>query len=127
MTDEVRSEKSIFLAALERARPEDRDAYIEGACAGDPDLRRRVGVLLEAHQAAAGPLDCPPPALVPTMADNPVTELPGAVIGPYELLEQIGEGGFGVVFMAEQTEPVRRKVAVKVLKPGMDTRQVVAR
>src|SRR5262249_31588423 len=100
---------------------------IEGACAGDPDLRRRVGVLLEAHQAAAGPLDCPPPALVPTMADNPVTELPGAVIGPYELLEQIGEGGFGVVFMAEQTEPVRRKVAVKVLKPGMDTRQVVAR
>src|SRR5262249_5112372 len=66
------------------------------------------------------------PGLVATV-DRPVTEGPGTVIGPYKLLEQIGEGGFGVVFMAEQTEPVRRKVALKVLKPGMDTRQVVAR
>src|SRR5262249_10773054 len=60
-------------------------------------------------------------------AEGAVRERPGTVIGPYKLLEQIGEGGFGVVFMAEQTEPVRRKVALKVLKPGMDTRQVVAR
>jgi serine/threonine protein kinase len=62
-----------------------------------------------------------------TAAYEPLTERPGTVIGPYKLLEQIGEGGFGVVFMAEQTQPVRRKVALKVLKPGMDTRQVVAR
>src|SRR5262249_25981798 len=54
-------------------------------------------------------------------------ERPGTVVGPYKLLEQIGEGGFGVVFLAEQTEPVRRRVALKVLKPGMDSRQVVAR
>ena len=60
-------------------------------------------------------------------APTPVRERPGDVIGSYKLLEQIGEGGFGVVFLAEQTEPVRRKVALKVLKPGMDTRQVVAR
>src|SRR5205807_5321753 len=61
-------------------------------------------------------------------ADQPaVSERPGTVIGPYKLLEQIGEGGFGVVFMAEQQQPIRRKVAVKVLKPGMDTRQVIAR
>ena len=60
-------------------------------------------------------------------ATRPIVERPGTTIGPYKLLEQIGEGGFGVVFMAEQTQPVRRKVALKVLKPGMDTRQVVAR
>jgi serine/threonine protein kinase len=57
----------------------------------------------------------------------PLAERPGTVIGPYKLLEQIGEGGFGIVFMAEQQHPVRRKVALKVVKPGMDTRQVVAR
>src|SRR5262249_30272432 len=62
-----------------------------------------------------------------TTLHEPITEQPGTVIGPYKLLEQIGEGGFGVVFLAEQTEPIRRKVALKVLKPGMDTRQVVAR
>jgi serine/threonine protein kinase/tetratricopeptide (TPR) repeat protein len=68
-----------------------------------------------------------PPAAPGATVDDPISERPGTVIGPYKLLEQIGEGGFGVVFMAEQTEPVRRKVALKVLKPGMDTRQVVAR
>ena len=57
----------------------------------------------------------------------PIGEGPGTLIGPYKLLEQIGEGGFGVVFMAEQQQPVRRKVALKIIKPGMDTRQVVAR
>src|SRR5207302_4997637 len=62
-----------------------------------------------------------------TTVDQPAGEGPGTGVGPYKLLEQIGEGGFGVVFMAEQTVPVRRKVALKVLKPGMDTRQVVAR
>jgi serine/threonine-protein kinase len=71
-------------------------------------------------------MERPAPALV-AAADEPLTERPGTVIGPYKLLRQIGEGGFGVVFMAEQTQPVRRKVALKVLKPGMDTRQVVAR
>src|SRR5436305_1902724 len=67
------------------------------------------------------------PALAGATADEPAGERPGAVVGPYKLLEQIGEGGFGVVFMAEQQRPLRRKVALKVLKPGMDTRQVVAR
>src|SRR5579864_6732302 len=64
---------------------------------------------------------------MPTIDEAHLPERPGTIIGPYKLLEQIGEGGFGVVFMAEQTEPVRRKVALKILKPGMDTRQVVAR
>src|SRR5207302_5715597 len=62
-----------------------------------------------------------------TTVDQPAGEGPGTAVGPYKLLEQIGEGGFGVVFMAEQTQPIRRRVALKVLKPGMDTRQVVAR
>jgi len=62
-----------------------------------------------------------------TIEDSPIVERPGTVIGPYKLLEQIGEGGFGVVFLAEQQRPVRRKVALKIIKPGMDTRQVVAR
>src|SRR5437588_6757714 len=66
------------------------------------------------------------PALSTTV-DEPITERPGTVIGPYKLLEQIGEGGFGLVFMAEQQQPIRRKVALKILKPGMDTRQVIAR
>src|SRR5207245_7577937 len=67
------------------------------------------------------------PAHLPVTVNQPISDGPGTVIGPYKLLEQIGEGGFGVVFMAEQLQPIRRKVALKVLKPGMDTRQVVAR
>jgi serine/threonine protein kinase len=82
--------------------------------------------LLVAHQEAGSFLEPPVPSLVATV-DEPLTERPGTIIGPYKLLEQIGEGGFGIVFMAEQQHPVRRKVALKVLKPGMDTRQVVAR
>src|SRR5262249_5349237 len=64
---------------------------------------------------------------VATVDDLPITERPGTVIGPYKLLEQVGEGGFGIVFMAQQQEPIRRKVALKVLKPGMDSTQVIAR
>jgi serine/threonine protein kinase/tetratricopeptide (TPR) repeat protein len=90
--------------------------------------RARVEELLRAHQAAGNFLQGNrPPAEPIATVDEPIREGPGAVIGPYKLLEQIGEGGFGVVFMAEQTQPVRRKVALKVLKPGMDSRQVVAR
>src|SRR5262249_52973911 len=117
----------IFLAALDLATPRERASYVEGACAGSPELLQRVRELLGSHEQSDGPLDVPPPGLGISVSQSPVTEVPGTVIGPYKLLEQIGEGGFGVVYMAEQQEPVRRKVAVKVIKPGMDTRQVVAR
>src|SRR5260370_526277 len=128
MVEHAVDEKVIFLAALEQASQPLREAYLQGACAGDPELLRRVKELLSVHQESHGPLDAPPPGLGqgPTI-DEPITERPGTIIGPYKLLEQIGEGGSGVVFMAEQQHPIRRKVALKVLKPGMDTRQVVAR
>src|SRR6516165_320236 len=120
------NEEEIFHQALARALPEERSAYLEQACAGDPALRASVEALLRANLGASGFLDQPAAALAATV-DEPITERPGTVIGPYKLMEQIGEGGMGLVFVAEQQWPVRRKVALKVIKPGMDTRQVIAR
>jgi hypothetical protein len=119
---------SIFCGALEQSTPEDRAAYLDAACGQDAELRARVDVLLRAHEAASGFLPehggsrDPRPTI-----DDTITERPGTLIGPYKLLEQIGEGSFGLVFMAEQQKPIRRIVAFKVLKPGMDSRQIIAR
>jgi len=126
MSGSVTDVKSIFGKAVEIASPAEREAYLAEACGGDPRVRAEVESLLRAGQDAGGFFAGlrPPPA--PTV-EQPVPERPGHVVGSYKLLEQLGEGGFGVVFLAEQSEPVRRKVALKVLKPGMDTRQVVAR
>jgi serine/threonine protein kinase/tetratricopeptide (TPR) repeat protein len=123
-------EQSIFLTALELATPAEREAYLRGACGNNEALRAAVAELLAAHERAGNILDAPPVAVGTVAQADPGAgslEQPGTVIGPYKLLEQIGEGGFGIVFLAEQTQPIRRKVALKVLKPGMDTRQVVAR
>jgi serine/threonine protein kinase len=134
MTAPPRSLKELFLAALEVA-PEHRAAWLERECAADAGLREHLRLMLAAHDAPQSLLDRPAEPLAaclpcegvgPTV-DQPLAEAPGTVIGPYKLLEPIGEGGFGVVFMAEQTRPVRRRVALKVVKPGMDTKQVVAR
>jgi serine/threonine protein kinase len=119
--------EAIFFAALGKGSPGACAAYLDEACAGDPDLRRRVEKMLAAQAQAGSFLEQPAPNLVMTVDEQPAGEGAGTLIGPYKLLEQIGEGGFGIVFMAEQQRPVRRKVALKVLKPGMDTRQVVAR
>jgi len=127
MTDQAQAEREIFLSALEQG-PAEREAYVRQACRDQPELLYRVQKLIAALDQPAGPLDLAPPGLVvPSTGDMHPAEVPGTQIGPYKLLEQIGEGGFGVVFMAEQLEPLRRKVALKVLKPGMDTRQVIAR
>jgi serine/threonine protein kinase len=120
------AEQAVFEAARKVEAGTARDAYVQQACGNDAELGRRVRALLKAFDDGASFLEAPPSAL-PRTEDEPLRERPGAHIGPYKLLEQIGEGGFGVVFMAEQTLPVHRKVALKVLKPGMDTRQVVAR
>jgi WD40 repeat protein/serine/threonine protein kinase len=116
--------KEIFMEAV-KISPDRWDSHVDRVCDGDENLRGLVCALLGAHKDAGSFLESPAPGLA--TVDAPITESPGTVIGPYKLLEQIGEGGFGIVFMAEQIEPVRRKVALKVLKPGMDTRQVVAR
>src|SRR5712664_354070 len=116
----------IFFAALEKGPPEGRAAYLDEACAGDPNLRRRVDKMLAA-QAQAGSFLEQPAAVVGATIDGPLVERPGTVIGPYKLLQQIGEGGMGTVYMAEQTHPVQRKVALKLIKSGMDSRQVIAR
>jgi signal transduction histidine kinase len=118
--------EDIFLAALERKSPAERVAYLDGACGEDAALRAQVEGLLRSHQEAGSFLNAPLFESPPTV-DAPAAERPEMQIGPYKLLQQIGEGGFGVVYMAEQSEPVRRKVALKVIKPGMDTRQVIAR
>jgi eukaryotic-like serine/threonine-protein kinase len=121
------NERDIFMVALEREALADRRAYVAEACQGDEGLRQGVEALLEAHERAGSFLASPAVGAPDAVDGPPVREGPGTVIGAYRLLEQIGEGGFGVVFMAEQHQPVRRKVALKVIKPGMDSRQVVAR
>ena len=122
---------TIFNSALELDDPAARDLYLKEACGDDAALCERVEKLLQAHGEAGGffsqPLKSALPAGLASAGDSPVTEKAGDTIGRYKLLEQIGEGGCGVVYMAEQQEPVRRRVALKVIKLGMDTKQVVAR
>ena len=128
MNDASTKIMSIFCSALERAHGEDRGAYLLEACAGDAELRSRLDALLLAHENAGGFLKIEPNAgPAPGGLGAPAAELVGSMIGPYKLLKQIGEGGMGTVYLAEQDQPVRRRVALKVVKPGMDSVQVLAR
>src|SRR5262249_28857164 len=102
------------------------EAYLQQVCGGEAALGQRVRALLGAYEESASFLEAPPAGLLATV-DEPPRERPGTVIGPYKLLEQIGEGGMGLGFVAAQQQPVRRRVALKVIKPGMDTREVIAR
>ncbi len=124
-----RREEIIFEAAL-ALPPEKRAGYLDNACSGDSQLRRRIEALLESNEQADGFLE-PAPGLPDGSGTErlPVSpaEKPGDTIGPYKIREKIGEGGWGVVYVAEQIKPVRRRVALKVIKLGMDTRSVIAR
>ncbi len=121
--------KSIFLDALVLPAGNQRQNFLAVECGGDASLRAEVESLLRHHQQLGAFLEASPAGTAPMFPapDSCLLEGPGSIIGPYKLLEQIGEGGMGVVFMAEQTQPMERKVALKIIKPGMDTRQVIAR
>ena len=118
--------KSIFLHAVENCARGEWGAYLDQACGENAELRRRVMILLEAHETADSLIELPEPTakLGAGFADSKQRD---TVIGPYKLLQSIGEGGMGTVYMAEQTQPVRRTVALKLIKAGMDSRQVLAR
>ena len=152
-TDHDKLVKEIFADALEKANAAERAAYLTQACGNDVQLRQHVEALLQAHEKAGAFLEQPPlasakppaqpgsggekpepaKALTPNgpgptiVLSTAPTEKPGDRIGHYKLLQQIGEGGCGVVYMAEQEQPIRRRVALKVIKLGMDTKAVIAR
>ncbi|MFO1514299.1 MAG: ECF-type sigma factor [Verrucomicrobiota bacterium] len=127
MNENSNPEIAVFAQAIQ-VPPAARTAFLDDACAGDGSLRAKVELLLRAHDQAGNFLEKPPTG-AQREGDflSPIGERPGDRIGRYKLLQQVGEGGCGVVFMAEQEEPVRRRVALKVVKPGMDTKSVIAR
>ena len=132
MSRKTRSAKSIFAKALEIETPQAREAYLEDACGGNAELRSEVADLLAAFEQAGSFLKNPAveadaKAFGPTVDMPAIAEAPGQMIGRYKLLQQIGEGGMGSVYMAEQEKPIRRRVALKIIKLGMDSKQVIAR
>ena len=110
-------EQSIFIEALEKEDAVERAAFLDRVCACDPILRQRIEKLLKQDQEAGGFMETPV-SLPTAFIDSPLRDGPGTMIGPFKLIEQIGEGGFGLVFLAEQTQPLRRKVAVKITQTG---------
>src|SRR5262245_58147887 len=131
------TERDLFIAALKITDHAERSAWLDRECGDDSALRQRLDVLLLAFDKAGSLLENPlalgaaagqsGQGEAAAIGSQLASEKPGAVIGPYELLEQLGEGGMGTVYMAQQTHPVQRKVALKIIKPGMDSRQVIAR
>ncbi|MBN2131515.1 MAG: protein kinase, partial [Sedimentisphaerales bacterium] len=119
--------KEILADAASKTTAQERSAYLDAACGPDTALRSEVESLLRMEQEVGDFLEAPPLHASVTWDASPLSEGTGTVIGRYKLLERIGEGGMAVVYMAEQTEPIRRKVALKIIKLGMDTRQVIAR
>ncbi len=121
-------DEALFYEAMELVTPEAAGAFLDRACVGDDGLRQRVERLLAAHAESDSLLDGGPNVAAATCElPSSVFEKAGDRIGPYKLIQQLGEGGMGVVYMAQQTEPVKRLLALKIIKPGMDSRQVIAR
>ena len=138
MSTRIPREKAVFVEALEIADPEQRRQFVDQACGADQALREQVERLLGLSQSAGDFFKDCAPALEPVAADAAQVlsaaesavepEIPETKrIGPYKLLQKLGEGGYGVVYMAEQEQPIRRRVALKIIKLGMDTRSVIAR
>src|SRR5262245_56961819 len=120
MSVDPNAAKAIFMTALDNSDPADRAAYLAQACGGDEILRQRVELLLKAHSDPGSFLVSPRVPAGATIDQYP-KEVTGTVIGQYKLIEQIGEGGMGIVWMAQQTDPVKRVVALKLIKAGMDS------
>ena len=119
------SEKTrVFHLAAEMTDPQERARFLDAECAGNPELRAELEELLHHDAAGNNPLDAP---LAQTILHESSRLEPGTEIGPYKIREPLGEGGFGQVYVAEQTAPLRRKVALKLIKPGMDSQEIVAR
>ena len=127
MTASRPDNEAIFHAARDIPDPDRRREYVREACGGDEARIAHVEALLAAADAPDSLLDHPAGSDPVATTNQPTTENPGALIGPYKLLQEIGEGGMGTVWMAQQTEPVKRVVALKLIKAGMGSRQVVAR
>src|SRR5262245_20945206 len=125
MSTPINQARAIFLEAIELSEPEKRAEFIAKACGANADLRARIARFLRSHELLGSFHDAAP--LADSTIASPIPEQPGTQIGPYKLLEQIGEGGMGIVYVADQERPVRRRVALKLIKPGMDTRDVIAR
>lgn len=118
------SEQEIYIEAINRRDPAERRRFLGEACAGNEVLRERIETLIRQSDQLGSFLEGAPQPLGATADTSVAVEKPGTQIGPYKLLQQIGEGGMGTVFMAEQSHPVQRKAALKVIKAGMDSRQV---
>ncbi|UCE52233.1 MAG: serine/threonine protein kinase, partial [Desulfobacterales bacterium] len=127
MSGKYKDEEAIFKAAVKLKTPAEQKAYAEDACGNDSKLLARVQSLLDVSSSKNSILDVLISEPEISLDDLPVSEKPGTVISRYKLLEKIGEGGMAVVYMAEQTEPIHRKVALKIIKLGMDTKSVIAR
>ncbi|MBN2594233.1 MAG: protein kinase [Sedimentisphaerales bacterium] len=127
VTENFKQAGEIFQNAIEIENPAERARYLEIACKDNPKLLAEVEALLKAHEEAGDYLEAPAFDANVTLDGSAQIEGPGTKIGRYELLELIGEGGMGLVYLAEQKEPVKRRVALKIIKPGMDSRQVIAR
>jgi eukaryotic-like serine/threonine-protein kinase len=128
MPSSRRSEKSIFAEALDKRSAEERAAFLDGACGPDAALRARVEKPTPVSRTSRQfPTEtaCRCRGLAWGDDETPLAEQPGMVVGPYKLIEQLGEGGMDLVFVAEQQHPVRRKVAFKIIKPDMDRREVI--
>src|SRR6516225_478712 len=119
--------EALFHAARDIPDPDRRRKYVREACGGDETLIAHVEALLAAAEGPDSLLDRPAAGTPVATIDLPTMESPGTVIGPYKLIEQIGEGGMGTVYVAQQTAPVKRVVAIKLIKPGMDSKAVLAR